>query len=86
MTRDFAAKSRHETIFNFHMNNFGAIIGNKDDFCIVKNKIITFKNGTTVKDQKIFKILKCRVVPILKHVEYDDEVYFFKKKMESSEI
>ena len=75
MTRDFAAKSRHETIFNFHMNNFGTIIGNKADFCIIKNKIITFKSGTTVKDQKIFKILKCRVLPILKH-----------KKMESSEI
>ena len=36
--------------------------------------------GTTVKDQKIFKILKCRVLPILKHVEFDGEVYFFKKK------
>ena len=41
---------------------------------------------TTVKDQKNFKILKCRALPILKLVEYDGEVYFFKKKMESSEI
>ena len=43
--------------------------------------------GTTVKDQKFFKILEYRILPILKHVEYDGEVYFFlKKKMEGSEI
>ena len=55
MTGDFAAKSHQETIFNFHMNNFGTIIGNKADFCIIKNKVITFKNGTTVKDKKFSK-------------------------------
>ena len=30
---------RHETIFNFHMNNFDTIIEN-----MIKNKVITFKN------------------------------------------
>ena len=30
---------RHETIFNFHMNNFDTIIEN-----MTKNKVITFNN------------------------------------------
>ena len=37
--REIATKLfRHETIFNFHMNNFDTIIEN------IKSKVITFKN------------------------------------------
>ena len=37
--REIATKLfRHETIFNFHMNNFDTIIEN------TKSKVITFKN------------------------------------------
>ena len=34
---------RHETIFNFHINNFCTIIENKADFFIIKNKVTAFK-------------------------------------------
>ena len=44
---------RHETIFNFHMNNFGTLIENKADFFIIKNKVITFKNVESNWDWKI---------------------------------
>ena len=35
---------RHETIFNFYINNFCTIIENKADFFIIKNKVTAFKN------------------------------------------
>ena len=36
---------RHETIFNFHMNNFDTIIEN------IKNKLITFKNAKQTENK-----------------------------------
>ena len=42
--REIATKLfRHETILNFYIS-FGTIIYNKDDFFIIKNKVINFRN------------------------------------------
>ena len=48
MTGDFAAKLfRHETIFNFHMNNFGAIIRKTNmaltKILLVKKRLLLLK-------------------------------------------
>ena len=51
VTGDFAASEIatklfcHETIFNFHMNNFDTIIEN------MKNKVITFKNAKQTENK-----------------------------------
>ena len=39
-------RNRNETMFNFHVNSFDAIIENKADFFITKRKNIAFKNVT----------------------------------------
>ena len=48
MTGDFAVKLfRHETIFNFHMNNFGAIIRKTNmaltEILLVKKRLLLLK-------------------------------------------